>query len=151
MAACLQQHQVTWLRTFASRDLRRMLCFYEAPGAEAVRITQDHAGLPFDRAWLGVSVSPPRPPALPEGYTTVIVERAVAHDVTEAEWRQRAEAGAWCMAAYRVELVESVFAPSHGRAVCVFIAPDAEAVRMANRQLGSQALHAWPCIGWRAP
>jgi Protein of unknown function (DUF4242) len=146
----LQQDRVIWLRTFASCDLRRMLCFYEAPDAESVGISQDRTGLPFERIWSGTSILPPRPPAFPDGYTTVIVEREIAHDVTEADWRQRAESGAWCLAAYRVELVESVFAPSHGRAVCVFIAPDTEAVRMANGQLGGQILHAWPCSGWRA-
>jgi hypothetical protein len=149
-AADLREQRVIWLRTFASRDLRRMVCFYEAAHTEAVAISQERASLPFDRVWSGISILPPRPPVLPDGYTTVIVERQIAHDLTEAAWRTRAESGAWCLTAYRVQLVESVFAPSHGRAVCVFVAPDTEAVRMAGSQLGDHALHAWPCNGWRA-
>lgn len=149
-AASLREHRVTWLRTFAPRDLRRMLCFYAAPDAEAVRITQAQAGVPYDRTWSGVSILPPRRPELPTGYTNVIVERQIDSTVTEAEWQRRVETGAWCMAAHRVAFVESVIAPSQGRAVCVFVAPDAEAVRMVNAQLDSSALRVWSGNDWHA-
>jgi hypothetical protein len=127
-----------------------MLCFYEAPDAEAVRISQEQAGLASERIWSGTSILPTHPPASTDGYTTVIVERQIPHDISEADWQRRAESGAWCMAIYRVALLESVVAPSHGRAVCVFIAPDAEAVRVANSQGGLQVSRAWPCDVWRA-
>lgn len=50
-AGCLELHRVTFLRTFFSLDRRRMLCLYRAPDAESVRITQDTAGMPVERAW----------------------------------------------------------------------------------------------------
>jgi hypothetical protein len=146
----LQKHRVRRLRTFTSRDLRRMLCFYDAPDAETVRISQEQAQLAVEQIWCGSAILPARPPASPDGYTTVIVERQIARDLTEADWRQRAESGAWCLATYRVALLESIFAPSHGRAVCVFIAPDAQAVRMANSQPDMPASWSWPCDVWRA-
>lgn len=50
-AWCLEQHQVTFLRTFFSADRRRMLCLYHAPDAESVRQAQRQAGMPLDRVW----------------------------------------------------------------------------------------------------
>jgi len=50
-AWCLQQHRVTFIRSYFSKDRRRMICEYEAPDAEAVRETQRTAGMPFERIW----------------------------------------------------------------------------------------------------
>lgn len=47
-AHCLAAHRVRFARTFFSRDRRRMLCFYEAPDAESVRLAQHQAGMPLD-------------------------------------------------------------------------------------------------------
>jgi hypothetical protein len=48
---CLDQHRVRWSRSHLSTDGRRMLCLYEAPDAESVRVAQREAGLPVDRLW----------------------------------------------------------------------------------------------------
>ena len=50
-AWCLEQRQVTFLRTFFSIDRRRMLCLYQAPDAESVRQAQREAGMPVERVW----------------------------------------------------------------------------------------------------
>ena len=38
-------------RSDFSTDGRRSLCLYRAPDAEAVRLAQHEAGLPFDVVW----------------------------------------------------------------------------------------------------
>ncbi len=48
---CLEMHAVTFLRTFFSRDRRRMVCLYRAPDTESVRHVQRQAGMGFDRVW----------------------------------------------------------------------------------------------------
>jgi hypothetical protein len=50
-AWCLEQRQVTFLRTFFSADGKRMLCLYRAPDAESVREAQREAGMPVERVW----------------------------------------------------------------------------------------------------
>jgi hypothetical protein len=50
-AWCLEQHRVTFLRTFFSADRTRMLCLYRAPDAESVRQAQAQAGMPLERVW----------------------------------------------------------------------------------------------------
>ena len=51
VASCLELHRVRFLRTYFAADRRRMLCVYEAPDAEAVRLVQRQGSLPFERAW----------------------------------------------------------------------------------------------------
>ena len=50
-AWCLEQHHVKFIRSYFSKDRRRMICEYEAPDAESVRQVQRTAQLPFDRIW----------------------------------------------------------------------------------------------------
>jgi hypothetical protein len=50
-AWCLEQHQVKFIRSYFSKDRRRMICEYEAPDAEAVREVQRTASMPFERLW----------------------------------------------------------------------------------------------------
>lgn len=48
---CLDAHGVRFARTYFSQDRKRMLCLYAAADAEAVRLAQQKAGMPFNRVW----------------------------------------------------------------------------------------------------
>ena len=50
-AWCLETHRVKFARTFFSLDRTRMICLYQAPDAEAVRMAQRQAGMPMERVW----------------------------------------------------------------------------------------------------
>ena len=50
-AWCLELYKVTFLRTYFSADRKRMLCLYQAPDAESVRLSQQQAKMPFERVW----------------------------------------------------------------------------------------------------
>jgi len=56
--ACLQLHKVTFLRTYFSRDHKRMVCLYHAPDAESVRWAQQQASMPLERVWACRNFSP---------------------------------------------------------------------------------------------
>ena len=56
---CLEAHRVRFLRSFFSADHRRMLCLYEAPDAESVRLAQQQAGMPMETVWAVEFVHPP--------------------------------------------------------------------------------------------
>jgi hypothetical protein len=49
---CLQAHGARWIRSYLSRDRRRMICEFEADDAEGVRSAFRSAGVPFARAWV---------------------------------------------------------------------------------------------------
>lgn len=57
-AWCLDTYNVKYSHTFHSLDGKRMLCFYLAPDAEAVRSVQREAGAPVSAIWTGSSVVP---------------------------------------------------------------------------------------------
>jgi hypothetical protein len=42
---------VKFARTFFSADRRRMVCLYQAPDAESVRLAQREAAMPLDAVW----------------------------------------------------------------------------------------------------
>lgn len=66
-AWCLANYRVTHLYTYVAHDLRRTLCIYRAPDAEAVRDVQRTLDMPYTRIWSartfpeGVEMPPPLP------------------------------------------------------------------------------------------
>lgn len=50
-AWCLEQHRVTFIKTYFSTDRKRMICLYHGPDAESVRMAQAQAGLPTESVW----------------------------------------------------------------------------------------------------
>jgi hypothetical protein len=57
-AWCLDAHRVRFVRTFFSRDRRRMICLYHAPDAESVRAAQRQIGMPMSRVWSCAAIAP---------------------------------------------------------------------------------------------
>jgi hypothetical protein len=57
-AWCLDTYKVKYALTYFSLDRKRMLCFYAAPDAEAVRSVQREAGAPMAAIWTGSSIAP---------------------------------------------------------------------------------------------
>lgn len=143
VASCLSERGVSWIETFVSVDARRMLCVYEAPDAEAVRYTQDRAGLPYQRAWSGQLIEPSSPPEPIAGYSLVMVERDLPADTTQEQFLRVALGAAGCMQSHRVRFYRSVFGGDSGKCACVYSAPDAESVRIANVESGLPMRRAW--------
>ncbi len=50
-AWCLERHRVKFIRSYFSKDRRRMICEYAAPDAETVREVQRTASMPYERIW----------------------------------------------------------------------------------------------------
>lgn len=48
---CLERYGARWRRTYLSADRRRMICEFEAPDAESVRMAHHAAEVPFGRVW----------------------------------------------------------------------------------------------------
>lgn len=51
MDGCLEAHGARWMRSYLSKDRKRMICEFEAPDAEQVRDSARSAGVPFDACW----------------------------------------------------------------------------------------------------
>lgn len=48
---CLEAHGARWMRSYLSKDRKRMICEFEAADAEQVRESARSAGVPFDSCW----------------------------------------------------------------------------------------------------
>jgi hypothetical protein len=140
-ATCLEALDVRFVVSYFSRDRRRMICVYDAPDAEAVRIAQRRAGVPFETAWPAHVV---RLEALENPDRLVVVERRLEAAVDEAGVHALAGAGAGCLEAHGCRFLASYLAPDGRRTICLFEGPDAESVRSAQRRLHMPFDAAWP-------
>ena len=142
---CFEQQRVRWLRSFQSHDARHQICIYEAPDAEAVRVSQRTAELPFDDLWSGQRFSPPVG-QLPPGQQEVVVQRAMPEALNEESAMRLYEQGAYCRSLYRIQQLESYLSADGRRLLCRYSAPDTEAVRLANTQSKLPFERAWPAV-----
>jgi hypothetical protein len=73
----------------------------------------------------------------------VVVERQFDPGVTMQELRALDESSSWCKNAYGVRLLQSYVSADGRRVICVYEAPDAEAVRVANRKAAAPFEQVW--------
>jgi hypothetical protein len=147
-AGCLEAHGVRFLRTYFSRDRRRMICLYEAPDAESVRLAEGKAGVPFERAWASRAIRHAGPE--PAG-DAIVVERRLAEPLDEATVRSVVASEAWCFQAHGCRIVWTYLSGDDERCLCVFAAPDAESVRHLQRRIGMPFETAWPATVHEPP
>ncbi|HEX4998743.1 MAG TPA: nickel-binding protein [Terriglobia bacterium] len=143
-AWCLDAHRVRYMKTFFSRDRRRMLCLYEAPDAESVRLAETKARVPFERAWSCMSLPGSEDGAAwPAAGEDVVVVREFPQPATMEYVMNSCRNHAWCLDLYNAHRVGSYLANDGLRMVCHFRAPDAESVRMANERGSAPMTEVW--------
>jgi hypothetical protein len=138
-AWCLDLHRVRFVRTYVSRDNKRMVCIYDAPDAESVRLAQGTIAMPVDRVWAA---------ACCDGETeeaTIVVERSFERPFTTAHLPAARERSAWCFDMHRVQLSRSYISGDGHSVVCTYRAPDVETVRAANRKAELPFDSIWGC------
>jgi hypothetical protein len=140
---CFEAYDVHFLKTFFSRDGRRMLCLYQAPDAEAVRIAESQAKVPYERAWTCTNLRTDRPFNEALDGEWVVAESLFTEKITPEFVAAAREESRWCLDLHRAEYVESFLASDGLRMVCIFRAPDAEAVRRASQQGGMPYAEIW--------
>lgn len=69
----------------------------------------------------------------------VVVERSFEEPMRFDDLQAVEEAFAWCLEQNRVRFIRSYFSADRKRMICLYEAPDAEAVRNVNRQAGMPA------------
>lgn len=73
----------------------------------------------------------------------VLVERTFPEPLDVKALEQTSENGRWCMELHRVRGIRSYMSADRRRMICVFEAPDAEAVRKANLTAGLPFDRVW--------
>ena len=140
---CLELHGVRFIKTFFSRDRRRMLCLYEAPDAEAVRLAESQAKVPYERAWTCMHLVGDSMRSETSSAQYIVAERRFIDPVKPEFVSVALQKAGWCLDLHRAEYIESFLGHDGLRMVCLFRAPDAEAVRQANRKAGVPYTQIW--------
>ncbi|HSP98942.1 MAG TPA: DUF4242 domain-containing protein [Candidatus Dormibacteraeota bacterium] len=152
-AWCLEQHRVDHVLSLLSHDGRSLLCAFAAPDAEAVRRVTQQLGMTIRTAWAATLHLPPGQPAdaslaAANPAAIVVVERAFAEPVEFAAVRTQAAADPWCRDQYGVRFLRTYFALDRRRMICLYAAPDAESVRIVQRQIGLPHERVWNAQLW---
>jgi len=153
-AGCLALHRARHCESYLSPDGLRMTCIFQAPDAESVRIANRQLGAPFDRAWTATLHLPPEPsspgsdaePVAAGAREHVIVERHFDLPVAFERIQAMEDAGAQCLDLHGIVFQRTYFARDRQRMLCLYTAPDAEAVRRATRQLGMPFQRIWTAL-----
>lgn len=142
-APCLGLYDATDVAHYFSTDGSRLTCVFEAPDAEAMRNVMKAPKNDDPPAIWAASVHPASQtgidilPKLSDPKNAMaVVERSFAErvrfeDVDEAEKRNL-----HCLELHRVRFLVSYFSADKRRMLCLYEAPDVEAVRTANRTAG---------------
>ena len=146
---CLGLYRCDWHRSWLSADCRELCCHFSGPDAESVRIALRQAGSPAGRVWAASIHDAPGATAADLGRANVLVTRRFAEPVEFAAIQALEEAGAGCLETHRVRFVRTYFSTDRKRMVCVYHAPDAESVRLAQREARMPVERVWAARQFR--
>ncbi|MGD8341015.1 MAG: DUF4242 domain-containing protein [Gammaproteobacteria bacterium] len=135
---CFQTHRVEWHGSMLSADGHSMVCQFEAADAESIRLALRQLGCDTSKLWRGTVHEAPG-----EFVANVIVERDFADPVDLDALQAQEDAKQWCLDTYDVKFVRTLESADKKRLLCLYCAPDAEAVRSAQQQAGMPFTRIW--------
>lgn len=138
-AWCFDLHRVRWHGSFLSSDGRALVCRFSAPDMESARLALRDPDMDLSRLWAGTVHNAPQ-----AGNPNVVVERSFAAPVTFDDVAKIANAKLWCFETHRVRHTHSFCSLDGKRMLCFYEAPDAEAVRVAQREAAMPVDGIWP-------
>lgn len=141
---CFGLHRVSWCESLLSADGKRMLCHFSAPDAESVRIALQQYGVDLRIFWPGTVHDAPQLTDEDLDGANVVVERSFAEPVALDDIQAIEDENIGCLRAHRVRFVRTFFSSDRRRMLCLYAAPDAESVRIAQREARMPFDRVWP-------
>ena len=152
---CRQQYRVRHVSSLLSLDGEHLVCLFDAPDAESMRNVLRQLGQPYVALWAAsVHMPPQSAPAEPlrtNESALVVVERRFPQPVDFESVQAIEERGAWCLEAHRARFLRTFFAKDRCRMICLYDAPNAEAVRLAQTQAGMMFERVWAATLYESP
>ena len=125
---CLELYRMNWQSSYLADDGRKMVCYFSAPDTESARTAFHQMGAVVRTAWPATIHTGSNASLTPN----VVVERDFEQAVTMESIQALEDAGAGCLDVRDVRFVKTFFSVDHTRMLCLYNAPDAEAVRAAQ-------------------
>lgn len=148
---CMQINRAFPRRHYLARGGMQCVCVFDAPDAEAIRSAFRTAGSYTPKGiWAATIHQSPDdedasgPPALQHAASALaLVKRSFGAPVAFDDVQAMEDAGTDCLNLHRVRFLRSYFSTDRKRMICLYEAPDVEAVRNANRQVGLPFEEIW--------
>jgi hypothetical protein len=140
---CLATHRCEWRGSLLSADGRDLFCHFTGPDAESVRLALHEGGSPRGSVWAGTVHDAPDFTADALAQANVLVGRRFEQPAVLAEIQAIEDAGAGCLQTHRVRFIRTYFSRDRKRMMCLYQAPDAESVRIAQREAGMPVERVW--------
>jgi len=137
-ADCFGLYKIDWLESLLSVDGSILLCHFRARDLESVRIALKVIDGRVPPLWPGVEHR-----GAAAANANVIVERSFDEAVTVAEIQAMEDANIWCLETRKVSFERTFFSRDGKRMICLYQAPDVEAVRQAQRQANMPHQRVW--------
>ena len=144
-AGCLETHRCVWRGSLLSADARDLVCHYTAPDAESVRLALRDARAVPGKVWAGTVHDAPHFTDSDLDKANVLVARRFEEPADFDTIQAREDAGSGCLELHRVRFVRTLFSRDRKRMICLYEAPDAESVRLAQREAEMPVERVWPC------
>jgi hypothetical protein len=143
-SGCLQTHRCQWHGSLLSADARDLVCHYTAPDAESVRLALRDARAAPGIVWAGTIHDAPDFTDSDLDKANVLVARRFEEPADFDAIQALEEAGSGCLDLHRVRFVRTLFSRDRKRMICLYAAPDAESVRLAQREAEMPVDRVWP-------
>jgi hypothetical protein len=140
---CLAAHRCKWQGSLLTADGHDLFCRFTAPDAESVRMALHEAGSPRGSVWAGTIHDAPQVTEAALAGANVLVGRRFEEPANLEEIQAIEDAGAGCLETHRVRFVRTYFSRDGKRMLCLYQAPDAESVRIAQREAGMPVDRVW--------
>jgi hypothetical protein len=142
--SCFGMYRVQHRASFLSTDGKLMICWFEAPDAEAVRSALRRMETDSSGVWGGTSYEPPGLTRSDVVAGNVLVERNFATATQIAAIQAQEHADAPALAQHQVKLVFSFLARDGKRALFVYSAPGVDSVIAGMRLAKLTFDRVWP-------
>jgi hypothetical protein len=140
---CLARRRCDWHGSLLSADGRNLVCHFSGPDAESVRIALRQAGSHYREAWAGTLHDAPGFTAADLDRVNVLVARRFVEPADIDAIQALEDAGKGCLDVHRVRFVRTWFSRDRKRMICLYEAPDAESVRLAQREAKMPVERIW--------
>lgn len=137
---CVRIYRAHWQESLLAADGSALTCCFDAPDAESVRMLSRGDASTHKSVWAGTAHAADRP-----GRANVVVERRFDEPVTLDALQAIEDAADWCLRQHKVTFLRTYFSADRRNMICLYQAPDAESVRLAQQQANMPVDRVWAC------
>jgi hypothetical protein len=134
VGGCLGLYRIDWLGSLLSADARRLLCQFRGPDTESVRMALRQGGADVRNLWSCTVHDAPHVTETDVQSANVLVRRTFDEPVALEDIQAQEDRNIGCLEAHRVHFMRTFFSVDRRRMACLYHAPDAESVRIAQMQ-----------------